>query len=213
MLHAPLAAAPSFHRHARWAETAGGAAEGQYCPPPQEQPPTPPIHGPATRELRGEPSGMIFFKTRSGSSTTGAPRRGSAQQSSGSGSQFSAHFEGGLSLASRGGVATGGPAGAADGGTGGTDPLADGVVAGGADAVAGAAGGVADGGDATAAGGDGIGAAGVGGAVASLDRRKICSLTKELTDDIALSALWRTAATRSKTSEACWPRPRKPRKP
>jgi len=30
LLHAPLAAASSFHRHARWAETAAGAAEGQY---------------------------------------------------------------------------------------------------------------------------------------------------------------------------------------
>jgi hypothetical protein len=52
--------------------------------------------------------------------------------------------------------------------------------------VAGAADGVADGdGDGGAAGGDGIGAAAVGGAVASLDRRKICASTKELTDDIA----------------------------
>jgi hypothetical protein len=67
------------------------------------------------------------------------------------------------------------------------------VDAGGADAAAGGACGVADGGDRVAdggwAGGDGIEAGGVGGAVASavasLDCRQMCSLRKELTDDIA----------------------------
>jgi hypothetical protein len=77
--------------------------------------------------------------------------------------------------------------------------------------VAGAADGIADGGDGAVAGGDGIGAsAGVG--VASLERRKIYSLTKELTDDIALPALSRTAATVSKYPEPCWPGATKPRK-
>ena len=79
------------------------------------------------------------------------------------------------------------------------------MVAWGADAVAGAADGVAD-------GGDGIGAGGVGDAVASLDCRKIRSWMKELTDDIALSALPRTAATVSKYPEPCWPGATKPRK-
>jgi hypothetical protein len=50
--------------------------------------------------------------------------------------------------------------------------------------VGGAADGVADGGDRAASAGDGIGR-GVGGAVASLDCRKIRSWMKELTDDIA----------------------------
>jgi hypothetical protein len=86
------------------------------------------------------------------------------------------------------------------------------VVAWGADSVAGAADGVADGGDGAAAGGDGIGAGGVGDAVASLDCRKIRSWMKELTDDIALSALSRTAATVSKYPEPCWPGATKPRK-
>jgi hypothetical protein len=54
---------------------------------------------------------------------------------------------------------------------------------------------------------------GVGGAVASLDCGKMCSLTKELTDDIALSTLWRTAATPSKYPKACWPEGTKLRKP
>jgi len=69
--------------------------------------------------------------------------------------------------------------------------------------VAGGADGIRDGGDWAAAGGDGIGAGGVG--FASLDCRKIYSLTKELTDDIALPALSRTAATPSKYPKACWP--------
>jgi hypothetical protein len=56
---------------------------------------------------------------------------------------------------------------------------------GGADAAGGAADGVADGGDGDAAGGDGIGAGGIGGAVASLDCRKIRSWMNELTDDNA----------------------------
>ena len=91
------------------------------------------------------------------------------------------------------------------------------MVAGEAGAVAGAADGIAGGG--AAAGGDGIGAAGVvvvvGGA--SLGFRKMYSLTKELTeeptDDIALPALSRTAATPSKYPKACWPEGTKPRKP
>jgi hypothetical protein len=102
--------------------------------------------------------------------------------------QSAADFAGGSPLASRRGVEAGRPAGATDGGARGTDVLAEGAgaVAGGADAVGGAADGVADGGDgAAAAGGDGIGADGVGGAVASLDCRKIRSWTKELTDDNA----------------------------
>ena len=78
--------------------------------------------------------------------------------------------------------------------------------------MAGAADGVADAGEGAAAGGDGIGAGGVGGAVASLDCRKICSLTKELTDDTALSARWRTVVTPSKYPETCWLRATKPRK-
>src|SRR6266852_8896344 len=128
-------------------------------------------------------------------------------------------LKGGLPLASRDGVETRGPvgaagggAGAAEGGAGGAGAFAEGAgaVAGGADAVAGAPDGVADGGDGAAAGGDGIGAGGV--AVASLDCRKMCSLTKELTDDIALSTLWRTAATPSKYPKACWPDGTKPRK-
>lgn len=65
--------------------------------------------------------------------------------------------------------------------------------------------GAADGDDEAAAEGDGTGAGGVGGAVAvaSLGRRKICSLMKELTDDTALSALWRAAATLSEGPETC----------
>jgi hypothetical protein len=81
--------------------------------------------------------------------------------------------------------------------------------------VAGGADGIGDGGDGAAAGGDGIGAGGVG--VASLDCRKMYSLTKELTeeltDDIALPALSRTAAMPSKYPKACWPEGTKPRKP
>jgi hypothetical protein len=79
-----------------------------------------------------------------------------------------------------------------------------------ADAAAGAADGVADGGDGAAAGGDEIGAGDVGGAVVSLDRGKIFSLTKELTDDIAVSALWRTAAMLSELPKTCSPMARKP---
>src|SRR5712664_3080342 len=89
-------------------------------------------------------------------------------------------LKGGLPLASRDGVETRGPVGAAGGGAGAAEGGAGGAgaFAEGADAVAGAPDGVVD---------------GVGGAVASLDCRKMCSLTKELTDDIALSTLWRTA--------------------
>jgi len=113
-------------------------------------------------------------------------------------------LKGGLPLASRDGVETRGPvgaagggAGAAEGGAGGAGAFAEGAgaVAGGADAVAGAPDGVVD---------------GVGGAVASLDCRKMCSLTKELTDDIALSTLWRTAAMPSKYFRTCWPGETKP---
>jgi len=78
--------------------------------------------------------------------------------------------------------------------------------------VAGAADGVAGAADGLAAGADGIEAGGVAGAVASLDCRKICSLTKELTDDAALSALRRTAATPPESLEACGPRGTQPRK-
>ena len=81
-------------------------------------------------------------------------------------------------------------------------------MVGGADTVAGAAdGGVGDDGDA----GVGIEAGIVGGAGACLDRPKISSLTKELSDDIALSALRRTEATTSKYPKTCWPRETEPR--
>ena len=119
----------------------------------------------------------------------------------------------------RGGVETGGPAGAVGGGAGaagdgagGADACAAkvGTVVGGADAVAGAADGVTDGGDGAAAGGDEIGARDGGGAVASLDCSKIFLLTKELTDDIALSALWRTATMPSEFPKTCSPIARKP---
>ena len=134
-------------------------------------------------------------RARGRSFSNGAERREQASRSSRPAAQFAADFAGGSPLASRRGVETGRPAGAADGGAGaaeggarGADVLAEGAgaVAGGADAVGGAADGVADGGDgAVAAGGDGIGAGGAGGAVASLDCRKIRSWMKELTDDIA----------------------------
>jgi hypothetical protein len=81
-------------------------------------------------------------------------------------------------------------------------------VVGGADTVAGAAGG-GDGDDGDA--GDGIEAGVVGGAGACLERPKISSLTKELSDDIALSALRRTEATTSKYPKTCWPRETEPR--
>ena len=74
-------------------------------------------------------------------------------------------------------------AGAA-GGAGAFDE-AKGAIGGRAGAAAGAADGVGDGGDRAAAGGDGIGTGGGSCAVASLERRKMRSLTKELTDDIA----------------------------
>jgi hypothetical protein len=84
--------------------------------------------------------------------------------------------------------------------------------AGAAGAVAGAADGAGDGGAAVGGGGIGAGGVGVGVAVASLDCRKTCSLTKELTDDIAVSTLRRTAATPSKYPKACWLEGTKPRK-
>jgi len=65
-------------------------------------------------------------------------------------------------------------------------------------------------GDGAAAGGDGIGTGGIGGAVASLDCGKIRSLTKELSDEIALSALVRTAPAPSKYPENCSPMATKP---
>jgi hypothetical protein len=181
--------------------------------------------------MRGRSSSM-----RGRSFSKGAQQRDKESRSSRAAPRLAAGFEGGAPLASRRGVETGGPAGAADGGAGASEggAAAAGALAGGAGAVAGAAGafeegagavageagavagaadGVADGG--AAAGGDGIGAAGVGGA--SVERRKMYSLTKELTeeltDDIALPALSRTAATPSKYPKACWPEGTKPRKP
>src|SRR5438552_16121303 len=182
------------------------------------------------RDLRRIPSGMMSSKARERSSSkrsssngaqgrdssNGAQQRDKGSRSSRAVPQFAGGFEGAATLASRRGVETGGPAGAADGGAGaaedgagGADEFGEGAgaVAGGAGTVAGAA----YRGDGAAAGGDGIGAGGVGGAVVSLGCRKICSLTKELTDDTALSALWRTASTPSKP-ESCWPRPTRPRK-
>jgi hypothetical protein len=167
--------------------------------------------------MRGRSSSM-----RGRSFSKGAQQRDKESRSSRAAPRLAAGFEGGAPLASRRGIETGGPAGAADGGAGAADGGAAaagafeegaGAVGGGAGAVAGAADGVADGG--AAAGGDGIGAAGVGGA--SVERRKMYSLTKELTeeltDDIALPALSRTAATPSKYPKACWPEGTKPRKP
>jgi hypothetical protein len=167
--------------------------------------------------MRGRSSSM-----RGRSFSKGAQQRDKESRSSRAAPRLAAGFEGGAPLASRRGIETGGPAGAADGGAGAADGGAAaagafeegaGAVGGGAGAVAGAADGVADGG--AAAGGDGIGAAGVGGA--SVERRKMYSLTKELTeeltDDIALAALSRTAATPSKYPKACWPEGTKPRKP
>src|SRR5258707_15445126 len=94
------------------------AAEVQYGPPPQEQPPTPPIHGPAMRELRGIPSGIMSSKVRGRSSSMrgrssskGAQQRDQGQRSSRAAQQSAADFEGGAPLASRRGVETGGPAG------------------------------------------------------------------------------------------------------
>jgi len=143
-------------------------------------------------DLRRIRSGMMSSKARGRSFSSGVERR--AQGSSRAAAQSAADFAGGSLLASRRGVETGRPAGAAnggagaaEGGAGGADTLAEGAgaVAGGADAVGGAAGGVADGGDGAAAEGDGIGAGDAGGAVASLDCRKIRSCMKEPTDDIA----------------------------
>ena len=124
---------------------------------------------------------------RGRSSSKGVQQRDGGSRSSRAAPRLAADFEGGAPLASRRGVEIGGPAGAADGGAGATEGGAGaagafeegaGAVAGGAAAAAGAAGGAA-------AGGDGIGAGDVGGAVASLDCRKIRSFIKERTDDIA----------------------------
>ena len=120
--------------------------------------------------------------------------------------QFAAGFEGESPLdAARRGIKAGGPAGAADGYARGV-----GAVVVGADAAAGAADGAAVGGDGAAVAGDGIGAGRVGGTVASLDRGEIRSLTKELSNEIALSAVVRTAATPSKYPETCSPMATKP---
>jgi hypothetical protein len=167
--------------------------------------------------MRGRSSSM-----RGRSSSNGAQQRDQGSRSSRAAPRLAADFEGGAPLASRGGVETGGPAGGADGGAGAAEGGAGaaggfaegaGAAAGGAGAVAGGADGIADGGNGAAAGGDGIGAGVVGVAGASLDCRKMYSLTKELTEDIALSMLWRTAATPSKYPKACWPEGTKPRKP
>jgi hypothetical protein len=80
------------------------------------------------------------------------------------------------------------------------------AVAGGADAVAGAA----DGGDGAAAGGDGIRTRGAGGTDASSACGEIRSTTKEFSDEIALSALVRTALAPSKYPENCSPTATKP---
>lgn len=158
------------------------------------------------RELRRIPSGIMSSKARGRSFSIGAERREQGKRSSSAAPQFAAGFEVESPLdAARRGVETGGPTGAADGCAGGV-----GAVVGGADAAAGAADGVGDGGDGAAIGGDGIGAGGVGGTVASLDCGKIRSLTKELSDEIALSAAVRTAATPSKYPETCSPRATKP---
>ena len=146
------------------------------------------------RELRRIVSDVMSSKARWRLLSNGAERLEQGLRSSRAAPQFGADLEGGSPLALRGGVETGGPAGAVGGGAGaagdgagGADACAAkvGTVVGGADAVAGAADGVTDGGDGAAAGGDEIGARDGGGAVASLDCRKICLLTKELTDDIA----------------------------
>lgn len=174
---------------------------------------------------------------RGRSSSKGAQQRDLGSRSSRAAPRLAPDFEGGSPLASRRGVETGGPAGAADGAEGAAEggAAAAGALAGGAGAVAGAAGafeegagavageagavagaadGIADGG--AAAGGDGFGAAGVVVGGAPLGFRKMYSLTKELTeeltDDIALPALSRTAATPSKYPKACWPEGTQPRK-
>jgi|SRR5450631_2011535 hypothetical protein len=171
------------------------------------------------RELRRILSDVTSSKARGRLFSNGAERLEQGLRSSRAAPQFAAGLKGDSPLALRGDVETGGPAGAADagagaadGGAGGADTFVGraGALAGGADAAAGAADGVADGGDGAAAGGDGIGARDVGGAVASLDCRKICSLIKELTDDIALSALWRTAAMPSEFPKTCSPMATKP---
>ena len=126
--------------------------------------------------------------------------------------QFAADLGGGAAFASRRGGDTGGLAGAADGEAGaanggarGGDAFAEGVgpVAGGIDADEGAADGVAEGvdgdgvGDGDAATADGVGTGAAGSPAVSLDRHETCSLTNDLTDDAALSALARMASARS----------------
>jgi hypothetical protein len=136
-------------------------------------------------DLRRIRSGMMSSKARGRSFSSGMERR--AQGSSRAVAQSAADFAGASLLASRRGVESGRPAGAAEGGAGGADTLAEGAgaVAGGAAAVGGAADGVADSGGGAAAGADGIAAGDAGGAVASLDCRKIRSCMKEPTDDSA----------------------------
>ena len=98
-------------------------------------------------------------------------------------------------------------------GAAGTFAEGAGTVAGGPDAVGGAAGWFADGSDGAAAEGDGMGAGdGVGAAADSLGRRRICSLMKELTDDITPSAPRRAVATLSGCPVTGWPKPTMPRK-
>jgi hypothetical protein len=155
------------------------------------------MHGPASRELRGIPSGITFSKAR-GCNVRGPP--------------FAAGFVGGPPLASRRGVggAIGGGAGGVDSFAGGTTAVARGVGAGGADVTAGPAGGVVGGGE-LAGEGDGIGAEGVGGAAACSDRRMIRFSKKELTDDIAASERSRAAMTSATYPEICRLTPTRPR--
>lgn len=166
------------------------------------------MQGPDPRDLRRIACGMMSSKARERSSSNDPQGR-----DPGAVPQFVADFEGGALFASRRGGETGGPAGAADGdagaaeaGAGGGDAGGAGVFAEGTGPIAGCADEVADdesgdgvgdgAGDAPGADEAGVGPA--GSAVTSLGRRKIWALTKELTDDIALSALWRMAATPSK---------------
>ena len=87
-----------------------------------------------------------------------------------------------------------------------------GAVAGGADAAARAVDRVTDAGDGAmaVAGGNRIGTGDVGGTIASLACGKMRSLTNELSDEIALSALARTTPAPSKYPENCSPMATKP---
>jgi len=148
-----------------------------------------------------------------------------------------AGLEGAGLLTSRRGVSSGGATSEGVGGASEAESRAAGagVVVGGADAAVGAGNGAAGGsaapvgaaegvvGDGDAAGatdgvadgaaavvGDAAGADGVGDAFSSLARRRIRSLTNELTDEIFVSTQW-MAALPSKNPEACWPRTTTPR--